>query len=113
MTSFITKNRNNAFNCLNCKATVPPLTNGSYRNHCPFCLHSLHVDISPGDRANLCQGILRPIEVIYSAKKGWVIIHKCNKCGEIKRNKAALNDECPDNYEEIVLLSTSLPFRLC
>ncbi|MBA3237248.1 MAG: RNHCP domain-containing protein [Parachlamydiaceae bacterium] len=21
-----------------------PLRNGSYRNHCPFCLSSLHVD---------------------------------------------------------------------
>ena len=28
-----------------------------------------------------------------SAKKGYVIVYKCNKCGEIKRNKSAADDD--------------------
>lgn len=42
---------NTAFVCQNCKREVLPIQNGSYRNHCPFCLFSLHVDGEvPGDR---------------------------------------------------------------
>jgi len=42
---------NDAFVCAVCGFQVPPVTEGGYRNHCPRCLHSLHVDESPGDRA--------------------------------------------------------------
>ncbi len=108
MRHFIAKGKNNAFTCLNCGSNVPPLINGSCRNHCPFCLYSLHIDINPGDRASSCQGVLEPTGVDYSPKKGWIIIHKCKSCGVVKRNKAALNDpNCPDNYEEILRLSTN------
>ncbi|WDF05905.1 RNHCP domain-containing protein [Shouchella hunanensis] len=34
--------------------------NGSYRNHCPFCLYSKHQDIIPGDRASTCGGLMEP-----------------------------------------------------
>jgi hypothetical protein len=43
--------QNQGFTCENCGASVAPLSNGSYRNHCPACLLSKHVDILPGDRA--------------------------------------------------------------
>ena len=44
--------------------------------------------------------------VDYSGKKGWIIIHKCQGCGALRRNKAALNDaNVPDNYELILDLS--------
>ena len=33
------------------------------RDHCPFCLFSKHVDINPGDRRNLCKGLLQPIGI--------------------------------------------------
>ena len=78
----------NGFICENCKREVLPLGYTS-RNHCPFCLCSLHVDINPGDRANPCRGILRPISAEPDPKKGYIILHKCSKCGEIHRNKAA------------------------
>lgn len=82
------------------------MANGSIRNHCPFCLYSIHIDINPGDRACECLGRLEPVAVDYNAKKGWVIIHKCIKCGEIKRNKAALDDTIQaDNYDLIIELS--------
>src|SRR4051794_2073561 len=43
---------NSSFCCEHCQQLVLPVTNGSYRNHCPFCLRSKHVDILPGDRSN-------------------------------------------------------------
>ena len=40
-----------SFTCKNCGRLVVPVGAGSdHRNHCPNCLHSLHVDIEPGDR---------------------------------------------------------------
>jgi RNHCP domain len=102
---FIAQGTNNAFVCAHCGVDVPPLDNGSYRNHCPYCLYSLHVDINPGDRGSECKGILEPVGVDYNAKKGWVILHHCQSCGEIRRNKAALDDSVSDDYELIVSLS--------
>ena len=108
MRHFIAKDKNNAFICFNCGGNVPPLVSGGCRNHCPFCLYSLHVDITPGDRASLCKGVLEPINIDHSPKKGWVIIYKCKNCGVVKRNKAALDDNsCPDSYEEILRLSAN------
>ena len=40
------------FNCEHCGKEVLPLSDGSYRNHCPYCLYSKHVDIVLGDRLN-------------------------------------------------------------
>lgn len=84
---------------------MPPLAGGSYRNHCPRCLCSLHVDINPGDRANDCGGVLEPVGV-EQGKKGWVIVHKCRTCGEVRRNRAALDDPVmSDDYELMVRLA--------
>jgi DNA-directed RNA polymerase subunit RPC12/RpoP len=102
---FIAQATNTGFTCTNCGREVPPLSNGSYRNHCPYCLYSLHVDINPGDRSSECQGVLKPVGVSYSGKKGWVIHHRCERCGEMRRNKAALDDAVPDNYDLIIELS--------
>ncbi len=79
------------FLCENCKKEVSPLGYTS-RNHCPYCLHSKHLDINPGDRASDCGGLLVPVHAEISAKKGYVIVHKCKKCGEIHKNKAATDD---------------------
>jgi hypothetical protein len=103
---FTVQGTNSAFVCQHCKTHVLPLENGSVRNHCPACLHSLHVDEFPGDRASLCGGLLEPVGVEHHAKKGWVILHQCQKCGALRRNKAALDDpHQPDDYEIIVTLS--------
>jgi len=97
----------NSFVCANCKKEVLPLGYSS-RNHCPFCLCSLHVDINPGDRANECGGIMDPIKVELSAKKGYVIVHRCRKCGEIKRNKAADDAKVqPDDKKLLIKLTAS------
>ena len=103
--------RNEGFVCTVCGAVVPPLANGSCRNHCPACLHSLHVDVMPGDRASDCGGVLAPVAAERSGKKGWVIVHRCERCGEVRRNKAALDDPAwPDDQDRLVeLVAGGLP----
>jgi len=81
-----------AFTCENCGYEVEPLGYSS-RNHCPKCLHSKHVDINPGDRAEDCKGLLIPINVENNSKKGQVIIFRCKKCGQIRKNKVAEDDD--------------------
>ena len=83
--------RDEEFTCENCGNKVEKLGYTS-RDHCPNCLCSKHVDIMPGDRAENCHGILRPIKVELNSKKGYIIIYKCDKCGLIKKNKAAEDD---------------------
>lgn len=81
----------NGFTCVNCGKNVTPLGYTS-RDHCPYCLCSLHVDINPGDRQNDCKGVLIPIDLSYNQKKGYVITYKCEKCGQIHNNKIAEDD---------------------
>ncbi len=101
-----TKN-DNGFICQNCGKEVEPLGFSS-RNHCPFCLCSIHIDVMPGDRANDCLGIMDAIKVELSAKKGYVILHRCRKCGEIKKNRAATDAPVqPDNMELIIKLTAA------
>ena len=61
------------FICHYCGKHVPAL-GYSCRNHCPYCLHSKHVDINPGDRQEECHGDLEPITVEIDGKKGYVIV---------------------------------------
>lgn len=88
------------FICENCGKKVSKLGYTS-RNHCPYCLHSKHVDKNPGDREETCHGDLEPIGLELSSKKGYVIIFRCKKCGEIRKNKAAKDD----NIDLIIELS--------
>lgn len=83
------KNENCSFLCENCGREVVPLTNGSYRNHCPYCLYSKHVDDIPGDRLSKCKGLMKPVGLEFKPKKGFQIVHECIKCGVRKVNKVA------------------------
>ena len=95
------------FICQNCGREVMPLIKTS-RNHCPFCLCSIHIDINPGDRANTCRGLMVPVSALPDPKKGYIIVHKCTKCGEIHRNKAAYNvDVQPDDIKLIIKLTSN------
>ena len=86
-----------SFKCIVCGKHVNKL-NYTARDHCPYCLSSIHVDINPGDRSSDCLGILVPIDIEKSKKDTYKIIYKCNKCGMIKKNKTA-ND---DNFDKIL-----------
>lgn len=88
------------FVCENCGKKVKPL-GYSCRNHCPYCLFSKHVDINPGDREESCHGLLEPIDIEISSKKGYIIISKCIKCGAIRKNKMAEDDNIELVYEII------------
>ena len=88
------------FICENCGRQVPKL-GYSCRNHCPYCLYSKHVDIDPGDRLEDCHGLLEPIGIELNSKKGYIIIFKCQKCGKIRKNKVADDD----NMDKIIALS--------
>lgn len=92
MSKFIAKN--DPFKCEHCGKDVEPIVyGGSYRNHCPFCLWSKHVDAGiPGDRANLCKGLMEPVEVTTRRTGEYVLTHRCVKCGFERYNRIAGDD---------------------
>ena len=89
-----------AFTCYNCGKEVEPL-NYTARDHCPNCLHSLHLDINPGDRASNCKGHLIPTGIEKNKKRGYKILYKCDKCGIKTKNIMATDD----SMDEIIKLS--------
>ncbi|WP_084678745.1 RNHCP domain-containing protein [Actinopolymorpha alba] len=98
---------NAGFDCLRCGLPVPPLVSGSFRNHCPYCLWSRHVDVEPGDRAARCGGRMRPTEVAHRRGKGLTLVHRCERCGHLSPNRVALDDPVPDSAEELGRLMAS------
>ncbi len=90
------------FNCAHCGAVVH---GNGYTNHCPNCLWSRHVDNNPGDRASECLGMMEPVSAIPD-KNGFIITHKCQKCGKIKRQHSSEND----NNDELIKLTVNSDF---
>lgn len=84
------------FICGHCGAKV--IGNG-YTNHCPVCLWSKHADINPGDRAESCGGMMKPVSVELDHGE-YVLTHCCEICGATKRNKTVKTD----NFDAIVTL---------
>lgn len=81
------------FTCAFCGKKVDLSAPGTKnRNHCPFCLHSLHVDIASGDRKSACNGIMSPIGKFFKDDGEEMIVHKCNKCGFVRWNRVAGDD---------------------
>ncbi len=90
------------FRCRNCAQVIGiPATGTRQRNHCPVCLHSLHLDEEPGDRASICKSIMEPI-AIWVRGDEWALLHRCRGCGQIKSNRIAPDDN------EILLLSLAV-----
>lgn len=78
------------FTCENCHHFM---SGSGYTNHCSQCFYSKHVDINPGDRANECGGMMKPVAYKIDKKKGIVLTHLCLKCNAEKNNKLSDNDE--------------------
>lgn len=97
MKQFVKKDE--AFTCINCGKEVSPL-GYTTRDHCPYCLYSIHIDIMPGDRANTCKGILKPIG-IEKFKDTYKIVYRCEKCHEEHKNIMATDD----SLDEIINIS--------
>lgn len=89
--------RKENFVCEHCGAEIE---GNGYTNHCPKCLWSKHVDINPGDRAETCCGMMKPV-AIEVVRGGYIITHKCEKCGAERRNKTSSDDD----FEMILALA--------
>lgn len=82
-----------SFSCANCGKEIHPDGAGSnHRNHCPYCLYSLHVDEEPGDRKASCHGKMEPIAVVSREDGDWSILHRCMRCGKLNLNRALADD---------------------
>jgi len=95
--------RDGSFVCKNCRLMVPGAAPGTqHRNHCPGCLYSLHVDMDPGDRLSACHGLMEPIAVWVRKGAEWAIVHRCRKCGALRTNRIAGDDN------ELLLMSLAV-----
>lgn len=85
------------FTCGKCGIHVK---GNGYTNHCPHCLWSKHVDVHPGDRAEACGGMMRPIAVQGSTPH-YRIVHRCERCALERVNDVQEGDDS----EALVALS--------
>lgn len=102
---------NYGFECSNCHKFVQFKSQGTHnRNHCPYCLCSLHVDEVIGDRSNTCLGIMFPIGKIYKPDGEEMIIHQCKKCGFKRKNRVAGDDDW-DLVDKLPVLDPAVLFN--
>lgn len=87
------KGRKDWFVCRHCGMTIVEAGAGSaHRNHCPNCLHSVHLDEEPGDRAADCGAVMEPIAVWVRKGGEWAIVHRCRLCGALSSNRILADD---------------------
>lgn len=107
------------FKCRNCGFFVTAnreLSGVNNRNHCPRCLWSRHMDITPGDRRSDCLSRMEPIgltvkQVVkkYGSTDGeLMVIHNCTGCGKVSINRIAADDD-PNVLLTIYEVSQNLP----
>lgn len=85
------------FSCEKCGFDV--IGNG-FTNHCPECLWSKHVDKNPGDRAEGCGGLMKPVGV-EGTVAGYSLLYKCEACGFQNKNKVSPKD----NFDEVLRIA--------
>jgi DNA-directed RNA polymerase subunit RPC12/RpoP len=93
---------NEEFVCIHCGTHVEKHPTSS-RDHCTNCLHSLHVDNIPGDRANECKGVLEPIGIKSFGSK-MQIVYRCQRCHKEVANIVASDDNM-EIITELMLLA--------
>jgi len=109
------------FDCLNCGQRVPfsEFIGTKYRNHCPFCLWSKHVDFDKaGDRKAGCQTKMKPLGLTFkregkdkygSVRQGeLMLIHECLGCARVSLNRIAGDDD-PKTILNVFKESRKLP----
>jgi hypothetical protein len=84
-----------SFRCGYCRADVPKDAPGTvYRNHCPTCLWSRHLDDeTPGDRAARCGALMEPIAITVRGDGEWILVHRCAGCDRVHLNRTAGDDD--------------------
>lgn len=91
--------RNDAFQCEVCGKDVLP-ARGTFRNHCPHCLISKHVDdTTPGDRASRCHGLMPTVRCEGVDPDKLDLIQECQHCGRQMRNRTAPDDNIKKLFE--------------
>jgi hypothetical protein len=73
------------------------------RNHCPYCLHSRHVDLfEAGDRLCACKAEMAPVGLTLKRSRDkyargysgeMMIVHRCIDCGALSINRIAADDD--------------------
>ena len=94
------------FTCGHCDSWVSKdrFIGTHFRNHCPFCLWSKHVDERhSGDRDSSCRSSMEPIGLTFKhegqdkygrPRQGeLMLVHQCQKCGAFSLNRLAADDE--------------------
>lgn len=108
------------FICSHCRNYVSSdifLSGVNNRNHCPYCLHSRHVDLyQAGDRLSACKAPMAPVGLALKRtnKKYEVrtqgelmLIHRCEDCGKLSINRIAA-DDIAENIFAIFIQSQAL-----
>ncbi len=88
--------RDEAFTCAHCGRAVPP-GGAPVRDHCPWCLRGLHVDVVPGDRAAGCGGVLDPVG--FERRPEVVILYRCRRCAHTFTVRAHPGDRIPPSLD--------------
>jgi predicted ATP-dependent serine protease len=86
-----------------CKQCGYQVTGTGYTNHCPECLWSKHVDVNPGDRAEVCGAMMKPID-LYQKGQEWFVIHQCERCDFERRKKISADD----NFDSVIELERAI-----
>jgi hypothetical protein len=94
------------FRCAHCQAVISSLhmvSGVNNRNHCPYCLWSLHLDLySAGDRLSACKAPMQPIGLTmkrsrnkyrYDTGGELMLIHQCIECQTLSINRIAADDD--------------------
>jgi hypothetical protein len=103
--------------CLSYVSTNMVLSAVNNRNHCPYCLHSKHVDLyQAGDRLSACKAPMEPVALALKktnkkyeikAQGELMLIHRCKDCGKLSINRIAA-DDIAENIFEIFIRSHGL-----
>ncbi|MFN7142392.1 MAG: RNHCP domain-containing protein [Myxococcota bacterium] len=88
--------RDESFVCAHCGREVPK-GGAPVRDHCPWCLRGLHVDVIPGDRAAGCGGVLDPIG--FERRPEIVIRYRCRTCAHAFTVRAHPGDAIPPSLD--------------
>jgi hypothetical protein len=52
----------------------------------------MHVDVNPGDRAEICRAPMRPAQLLFERGR-FVIVHRCTGCGVVRRCRCHPDDD--------------------
>jgi hypothetical protein len=55
---------------------------------------------------------MEPVAVEQDARRGWMVVHRCRRCGFTRRNRSAYDDpRQPDDFEAMLGLARRAGIR--